>query len=77
MNRYYPPTVEEVWDSFEWLMKSKLQEIEFMKHQMFKEIKTLKKLRDHEIDQFIEERFTDLCNQVEQESKQRKERKGA
>ena len=79
MNRYYPPTIEEVWDSYEWLMKSKLEEIDHMTRQMFKEIQALKKLKEPEIRKFLSERFAALWNQVaeEQEALQRKERKGA
>lgn len=72
-NRHYPPDLEEVWNSYEWLMKTKLEELDHMARQMFKEMK-LVKASDKLIRSYIERQFAELWEYVayQQEAKEGK-----
>jgi len=64
MNRHYPASAEEVWSSFEWLLKDDLERIDYRVRQMFKELGQLRSLKDDQIREFLHERFVALWQQV-------------
>jgi len=65
-NRYYPPSMEEVWDSYEWLLKSKLEEIDYMTRKMFQEMQFVRAKND-DIRAFLHQRFAELWERVADE----------
>jgi len=71
MNRHYPPSIEEVWDSFERLMKAKLEEIDYMAREMYREMAMLRTTNDATIRAFMQESFAELweCVATQQEEK--------
>lgn len=63
MNRHYPSSIEEVWDSFEWMLKSKLEEIDHMARQMYQEMQYTRTNNDT-IRDYMQERFAELWEYV-------------
>lgn len=64
MNRHYPETLHEVWESYEWLLKSKLQELDHMARQMFKSMQATNAANNDKIRRFMQEMFAALWEQV-------------
>lgn len=77
MNRY-PKSLEESWDSWKEIMRRKLEDLDYLARQIFQDMK-VEKIPDDRIREFMSRKFAELWNEVaeEQESKHRKERKGA
>lgn len=73
MNRHYPPSIEEVWDSFEWMLKTKLEEIDHMARQMFREMTLLRTTDEATIRAYMQESFAELweCVAMQQEANQK------
>lgn len=63
MSRHYPPGIEEVWDSYEWLLKSKLEEIDYMARLMFQEMQ-FTRTDNNTIRDYMQERFAELWEYV-------------
>lgn len=76
-NQHPRSNTVEVWDSFEWLFRQKLEQLDFMTRQMMYEMSY--KGCDHEaIARFVQERFARLWEQVaaEQEEETPERRRG-
>jgi len=77
VNRHYPETLHEVWESYEWLLKSKLEELDHMARQMFKAMQVTHTANNDKIRSFMQEMFAATWEQVaaQQEAKaKRRER---
>lgn len=62
-NRYRHSNMQDVWDSFEWLYRQKLEELDHMTRQMIREMSYpgCDVVRIHE---FVREQFADLWENV-------------
>jgi len=77
MNRYYPPSLEEVWESFEWLIKERLRDLDNMARRMFTDMQATHTADNEKIRAYMQEQFALVWEQVaaEQEVKtKRRER---
>lgn len=73
-NRYYPPTIEDVGRSYEWMIKDKLRELDSIARSMHRDLTMLGRLTDFEIREYMQMQFDSLCEMVA-EQEERKERR--
>jgi len=69
-NRHYPPSVEEVWSSYEWLVKSKLEELDHMARCIYREMMYARS-KPEMVRQLMAERFAELWECVAEEQEQK------
>jgi hypothetical protein len=67
-NKYRRKDMQEVWDSFEWLYREKLQSLDSMTRQMIGEMQ-MTGLNLTQIRRFVPKAFADLYNQVAKENR--------
>ncbi|BBI32017.1 hypothetical protein [Cohnella abietis] len=67
-NKYRCNDMQEVWNSFEWLYREKLQSLDNMTRQMIGEMQKTG-LNLTQIRRFVPKAFADLYNQVAQENR--------
>lgn len=70
MSRHYPQSLEEVWESFEWLLKDELRKIDHMTRKMFLAMQ-MARGSNEQIYAFIGQQFADLWEQVTAEEEQK------
>lgn len=69
-NRYRPSNMVEVWSSFEWLFREKLEQLDAMTRQMMDEM--LYKGCDQEaVQRYVQHQFAALWAQVAAEEEER------
>lgn len=68
-NHKRPSNMEEVWESFEWLYRDKLEQLDHMTRQMIYEM-SYKGCDVERIHQFIRERFAELWEAVAREKEE-------
>ena len=75
MNRHYPETLHEVWESYEGMLKDKLRSIDHMARQMFKEMALTRSANNEKIRNFLHDHFAMLWEQVAAEEEVKTKRR--
>jgi hypothetical protein len=71
MNRHRSKEIQEVWDSFEWLYREKLESLDYLTRQMIKEMEaTGADIRT--VRSFVPKKFAGLWQTVSQEREGKK-----
>lgn len=77
-NRYYPKTLKESWEGWKPRFKQKLEELDYLSRQVFKDVQHAG-ISNDDIRDFLQQKFAELWNQVaeEQENQTKYRREGA
>lgn len=67
MNRHYPQSIKEVWESYEYLLKQRLEQMDHLAREMYKEMAMLRSAKPALIREFMELEFAKLWEQVAEE----------
>lgn len=65
-NRHIPSSIVEVWDSYEWLVRRKLEELDHLTRQMYKDMQ-MTRSKQEDIREFIPMAFAELWDNVAEE----------
>ncbi|AZN43376.1 hypothetical protein [Paenibacillus albus] len=70
MTRYRHGSVDQVWGSYEWLVRTKLEELDHLSRQIYKDMQLSGASKAH-IEMFLHESFENLWKRVavEEEAK--------
>ncbi|QHT60649.1 hypothetical protein GXP70_12335 [Paenibacillus lycopersici] len=63
MTRYHHRNMEEVWLSFEWLLRSKLEELDHLSRQLYKDMQSAG-AKPADIEAFLPGAFSELWSRV-------------
>lgn len=74
-NRYYANSTQEVLESFEWLFREKLEELDQMSRNMWRDL-FYARVPSDQIQPIIQQFFAELWEQVAETEEQRLERGG-
>lgn len=59
MNRHYPSEAPDIWRSYEWLQKERLESIDYIARRMYSELVNCR-MRSEDEKAYMRERFADL-----------------